>query len=267
MRVTVLGTGDATGVPAALCDCQYCRESDRRRKPAVLVESDDASVLLDVGPDVQGQLAAVDCYVADAVCLTHAHGDHSAGLPALYQRAKWDADHLDATGELGVTPEGFDPGFPVYLTDSARDHLADQYGFLDARLDLQSIEPGDAVTVGDATVAAFAVDHHRPTFATLGFVVESGSSTVAYAPDMRALADGPPDANVDLLVCEGAAALGQPVHGPRDELLDAIAAFDADRVVLVNVNEHLQRAHTDALDARAADLGFELASDFEEFAV
>lgn len=267
MHVTVLGTGDATGVPAALCDCEYCVESERRRKPAVLVESSDATILLDVGPDVQEQLAAVDCHATDAICLTHAHGDHSAGLPAVFQRAKWDAGHLDATAELDVTPEGFDPGFPVYLTDTARDHLADQYGFLSTRLDLQTIESDDAVAVENATVTAFAVDHHRPAFDTLGFVVESESSTVAYAPDMRGLVDGPPDADVDLLVCEGAAALGQPVHGPRDELLDAIAAFDAERVVLVNVNEHLQRAHTDELQARAADLGFELAADFDSLAV
>lgn len=267
MDVTVLGTGDATGVPAAFCDCEYCVESERRRKPAVLVESGDTTILLDAGPDLQEQLAAVDCYAADAVFLTHAHGDHSAGLPAVFQRAKWDGDHLDAIDGLDVTPEGFDPGFPVYLTDTACDHLADQYGYLDTRLDLRSIEPGDDLSVGDVTVTPFAVDHHRPAFDTLGFVVGSESATVAYAPDMRSLADGPPEADVDLLVCEGAAALGQPVHGPRDELLESIAAFDADRVVLVNVNEHLQRAHTDDLEGRATDLGFELVADFDSFAV
>jgi len=266
MRVTVLGTGDATSVPAALCDCEYCRASDRRRKPAVLVETDDATVLLDAGPDLQEQLDAVDCYAVDAVFLTHAHGDHSAGLPAIYQRAKWDADHLDAAGELDVTPEGFELAFPVYCTDTARDHLDERYGFLDSRLPLRTVASGDAVSVRGASVSAFPVDHHRPTFDTLGFVVEAGASTVAYAPDMRGLVDGPPAADVDLLVCEGAAALGQPVHGPRDELLDAIAAFDADRVVLVNVNEHLQRAHTATLRERAAALGFELAADFDAFA-
>jgi phosphoribosyl 1,2-cyclic phosphodiesterase len=267
MHATVLGTGDATSVPAALCDCEYCRASDRRRKPAVLVETDDSTLLLDAGPDLQEQLDAADCYAVDAVFLTHAHGDHSAGLPAVFQRAKWDADHLAAADELDVTPEGFDPGFPVYLTDTARDHLDEQYGYLDSRLNVEAVASDDTVSVGDAVVSAFPVDHHRPAFDTLGFVVEAGGATVAYAPDMRGLVDGPPDGDVDLLVCEGAAALGQPVHGPRDELLDAIAAFDADRVVLVNVNEHLQRAHTSTLESRAAALGFELAADFDTFSL
>jgi hypothetical protein len=37
--------------------------------------------------------------------------------------------------------------------------------------------------------------------------------------------------------------------------------------VLVNVNEHLQRAHTDELAGRAAEQGYELGSDFATFAL
>lgn len=218
MNVTTLGTGDATSVPAPLCDCEYCVESDRRRHPAVLVETADATLLFDAGPDVQEQLHEADVRDAEAVFLTHAHGDHSAGLPALSQTAKWDADHLAGVDDLEPTPDGFDPGYPIYLTETARDHLDDRYGFLDERLRLASVAAGEAVTVGNATVEAFPVEHHRPAFDTLGFLVRAGGATAAYAPDMRSFVDGPPDADVDLLVCEGAAILGQPVHGPRDEL-------------------------------------------------
>jgi phosphoribosyl 1,2-cyclic phosphate phosphodiesterase len=265
--VTLLGTGDATSVPAPLCDCEYCVESDRRRHPAVLVETDATTLLLDAGPDLQEQLAETGVRSADAVFLTHAHGDHSAGLPGLAQTAKWDADHLDAVDELAPTAEEFDPGYPVYLTDTAREHLGERDYDLGARLRLEPVDDGETETVGDATVTAVPVEHHRPTFRTLGFLVEAGGATLLYAPDVRSWVDGPPDADVDLLVCEGAAVLGQPVHGPADELRSAIDGVGADRTVLVNVNEHLQRSHTDELAGRAAEQGYELGSDFATFAL
>lgn len=265
MNVTLLGTGDATSVPAPLCDCEFCVESARRRHPAVLVETDDATLLFDVGPDVQEQLDAVDVRSVDGVFLTHAHGDHAAGLPALAQTVKWDADHLDAVDGLAPTGEAFDPGYPVYLTGTAREHLADQYYDLGARLRLESVEDGDAVAVGDVTVQAVPVDHHRPSFETLGFLVDRDGTRALYAPDVRSFVDGPPDVAVDLLVCEGAAVLGQPVHGPADELRAAIDGVGADRTVLVNVNEHLQRAHTDELGERASEQGYELGEDFATY--
>jgi phosphoribosyl 1,2-cyclic phosphodiesterase len=234
----------------------------------VLVETDDATVLLDVGPDIQEQLDAVGVRSADGVFLTHAHGDHSAGLSALHQSAKWDADHLDTTDDLKPTPEDFDPGYPIYMTETARENLSDRYGGdPGTRLDVQRITDDETVGVGDVTVEAFPVEHHRPTFDTLGFLLRGPTGTAAYAPDMRRFHEGPPDADVDLLVCEGAAILGQPVHGPRDELRDAIEAADADRVVLVNVNEHVQRKHTDELRSIATDFGYELGTDFETYEV
>ena len=267
MNVTLLGTGDATSVPAPLCDCEYCVASNRRRHPAVLVETTETTLLFDVGPDIQEQLDAVDVREVDGAFLTHAHGDHSAGLPTIGQTAKWDGAHLDRVDELEPTGDAFDPGYSVYLTETARAALAKRYGFLDSRLTFESVDDGQTVSVGDCEVTAVPVEHHRPEAQTLGFVVETDGSTVCYAPDMRRWYENPPTADVDLLVCEGAAVLGQPVHGPTDELLAAIDAVDADRVVLVNVNEHLQRKHTGELAAVAADHGCELGVDFETYEV
>lgn len=263
MRATLLGTGDATSVPAPLCDCEFCVESDRRRHPSVLVESGGTRLLLDAGPDVQEQLHETDTRDADAVFLTHAHGDHSAGLPALSQAAKWDADHLDETDEFGPTPDDFDPGYAVHCTETARDHLEDRYHRL--WLQFETVAAETSVDVGDCTVTAVPVEHSRPTFQPQAFVVDDGEQTLCYAPDMRRWHADPPAADVDLLVCEGAAVLGQPTHGPRDELRGAIDAVDADRTVLVNVNEHLQRAHTDELRDRARAAGYELGVDYASF--
>ena len=264
--ITLLGTGDATSVPAPLCNCEYCIDSDRRRHPSVLIETDDVGLLLDAGPDLQEQLHEIGVRSADGVFLTHKHGDHTAGLPALYQTAKWDSDHLASIQELQPTPEGFDPGFAIFATPKAHDALTTRYGPWDERLTYRSIEGGETVEINGTDVSAVPIDHHRPDCHTLGFVVDDGDKRICYAPDMRRWHADPPE-NVDVLICEGAAILGQPVHGPRDELLSAVESVDAERTVLVNVNEHVQQAHTGELQQRASQEGYELGTDFKTYEV
>lgn len=267
MKVTVLGSGDATAVPVPLCDCEYCLASERRRHPALLVEERGTTILLDIGPHVQGQLHRADAQSIDAAFLTHAHGDHSGGLPRLYQAAKWDSEHLATTESFEPTPEVADSGYTIYMTETAKEHLQADYEFLGTRLDITTLRAGHPVRVGNLEIEGVTVEHHRPTYETLGYLIRAGETSILYAPDMRRFVGSPPEEEIELCVCEGAALLGQPVHGPKDELQAAIEALNADRTVLVNINEHLQRAHTDELRTIAADRGVELAHDFQEIEV
>lgn len=79
MRVVLMGTGDAVGVPAPLCDCEYCAASERRRRPAVLVEVDGRRLVLDIGPDVADQLHGMEVYDVDGFFATHAYSTATGG--------------------------------------------------------------------------------------------------------------------------------------------------------------------------------------------
>ena len=58
MRVTFLGTGTSTGVPALTCACPVCRSQDprdRRLRPSAWLRWGEASVLIDTSSDLRQQ--------------------------------------------------------------------------------------------------------------------------------------------------------------------------------------------------------------------
>src|SRR5271166_2563117 len=88
MRVTVLGCGASTGVPAIGPNWGECDPYDprnRRRRVSVLVEASDVAILIDTSPDLREQLIDARVSRLDAVLMTHAHADHLHGIDDLRQ--------------------------------------------------------------------------------------------------------------------------------------------------------------------------------------
>ncbi len=83
MKVKILGTGTSQGVPVIACNCQVCQSTDpndKRLRTAVLIESDDVSIVIDAGPDFRQQMLREKVKDIDAILITHEHRDHIAGL-------------------------------------------------------------------------------------------------------------------------------------------------------------------------------------------
>ena len=83
MKITFLGTGTSTGVPAIGCDCPTCKSSDpkdKRFRSSVLLSFGGRNVLIDSTPDLRMQVLNNDIRRLDAILFTHSHADHIFGL-------------------------------------------------------------------------------------------------------------------------------------------------------------------------------------------
>lgn len=271
MKVTLLGSGDAVGVPAPLCGCHYCEESEQRRRPGLLVESGGSTVVLDVSPDIKEQLFRAECTDVDAFFITHHHFDHVGGIQELAHAAMGFDRHVGiASGQLD--PDEFrpeekpaNPTFDVYATQTAMDWIGGSRPDLTETLSFREISAETAVQVGDLRVTPFPVDHARSAFDTQGFAVDDGERRVVYVPDMKQFDGGTAHLGADVLFVEGASLFRAYYHGPGELLRSEIAAADASRTVLVNLNEHLQRMSTRELQTAVEPLGVELGRDFQTF--
>lgn len=83
MKITVLGSGSAYGVPYAgggWGKCDPNNPKNRRTTPSVLIEDGTTQLLVDMGPDFKEQSIRHNITNPDAVFFTHPHADHIAGM-------------------------------------------------------------------------------------------------------------------------------------------------------------------------------------------
>lgn len=83
MRITFLGSGTSQGVPVIACPCAVCTSADvrdNRLRSSILIETDEATIVIDSGPDFRYQMLRHKVTKLDAIVFTHGHKDHTAGL-------------------------------------------------------------------------------------------------------------------------------------------------------------------------------------------
>jgi phosphoribosyl 1,2-cyclic phosphate phosphodiesterase len=161
MRVTVLGCGGSTGVPAiggadgagdwGVCDPAEPR--NRRTRASIVIESGAGSrLLVDTSPDMRSQLLACRIPAIDAVLFTHAHADHITGLDDVRVLNRIVDRPLDAFGTAKTLDEivrRFSYAFLPWQPP----------GFYRPVLAERRVEPGMTIRAADLDVALFNQDH------------------------------------------------------------------------------------------------------------
>jgi len=83
LKVYFLGTGTSQGIPVIGSNHPVCRSTDpkdKRLRVSVWISWEDASYVIDCGPDFRQQMLTSNCQKVDGILFTHEHADHTAGL-------------------------------------------------------------------------------------------------------------------------------------------------------------------------------------------
>ncbi len=154
MKVTFLGTGTSQGVPILCCECEVCRSTnpkDNRLRSSILVQSSQANIVIDSGPDFRQQLLRIGLKTLDAVVFTHEHKDHIAGL-----------DEVKAFNFFNKVR------IPVYATGRVQEALKREFAYIFAdekypgipEVDLYTVR-NEPFTIKEITFTPIEVMHYK----------------------------------------------------------------------------------------------------------
>lgn len=150
--ITLLGTGTSVGIPVPGCGCRVCRSRDsrnRRSRCSALIQAEGTNILIDTSPEFRLQALTAGIDRLDAVFWTHGHADHLHGIDDL-RTMTWKKPVQGYASE--ETAEEIETRFD-YLWKTTR------YGGSKARIILNRIGPGEAVSVGSLTMIPVPVMH------------------------------------------------------------------------------------------------------------
>jgi phosphoribosyl 1,2-cyclic phosphate phosphodiesterase len=265
MRLTFLGTGTSSGVPAIGCLCAVCTSTDSRdarlRTSAALRWTDpsgrDRTLLLDAGPDLRAQALRERLTRCDAIFFTHNHVDHTFGL--------------DEVRRFNVMMGR--ETISIYAEEATMAHLRRVYTHIFERdrnvndsfvaslipwtITEEDVRLGRAAAVHGLDVTPIRLLHGRLPILGFrfdrapGFEARGGAADLlplAYCTDVSAI---PSESwkllrGVKTLVLDALRHRKHPTHFTLDEAINAAVSIGADRTYFVHMSHDLGHEATQA---------------------
>ncbi len=245
MKVTFLGTGTSQGVPVIGCDCEVCSSADpkdKRLRPALLLESEEARVVIDCGPDFRQQMLREGVRGIDAIVLTHEHNDHIIGID-------------------DVRPFNFmqKRDMAVYATRAVMKELQNRFAYAFAAerypgspmIDLLPIDKSSRFQIGDIDFQPIEVMHGK--LPVLGFRM----GDFAYLTDMKTITseEAAKLSGVDMLVVNALHHTPHHSHLSLNEALAFIEEINPRQAYLTHMS-HRMGCHREVSSQLPANVAF-----------
>lgn len=219
LSLTLLGTGNAAGMPVYGCTCELCvkcqADVSLKRSPcSALLKVGDKQYLIDAG-----QVNLHETFPAgsiDGIFVTHFHPDHVQGLFHL----RW----------------GKDLSIPIYSPPDSQG-CADLYKH-PGILEFQPQKKFTPFVLDELTVTPLPLIHSKPTF---GYLFEFETQRIAYLTDTKGLPPATEEylasRQLDCLVidCSFKPGFDGKGHNNLDEVQAIQSRLQASKVVLTHI--------------------------------
>ncbi len=252
MKITVLGCGSAYGVPVIGGDWGACNPENpknRRLCPSILIEDNNARLLVDMGPDFRQQAEQHNIRLLDGVFYTHGHADHITGNFHLPMLMRYYTDR----------------NLPLYATRRTRQEIEKLWWFQnDPAINVEysgsgrplwhEIRPFYGFNVGGMDVMPFSLMHGRMECTGLRV------GDFAYATDVNEIPEESFDhlQNLAVWIVECNCEFNKDKsHSYLEQTLAWIARVKPQRAILTHMDHTMDY---DSISAKLPD-GVELAYD------
>jgi phosphoribosyl 1,2-cyclic phosphate phosphodiesterase len=271
LRVTILGSGTSSGVPAIGCDCAVCRSGDprdRRTRPSILIDLGEPDrvaeaegavgtgaadspvaravrfVLVDTSTDLRVQALANDVRRVDAVLFTHAHADHVFGIDEIRRFNALQRSAIPIMAAPHTLAE-------IRQTFAYIFNPPPAYGGGIPKLSPFAI--GGPFTLGGVEIAPIPLLHGPMPI--LGFRV----GAFAYLTDCNEIpaASWPLLSGVRALVLDALRDRPHSTHFSVDEALDVVARLRPERTYFTHIAHDLAHAATNARLPPGVELAYD----------
>ncbi len=230
MEITLLGTGTSQGVPVIACQCPVCQSENpknNRLRTSALIEWEGHRLVIDCGPDFRQQMLNAKVDKIDAICFTHEHADHTAGLddirPLYFKQKK---------------------PVPIYGLPRVLDDLKRRFNYIFTekkrypgapRVSVNYLQPHQTFTLGGQTIEALPVLHGD--LPILGYKLNN----FAYITDAKTFPDSTLAAlkNLDLLIINALHHKEHKTHLNLQESLELIKILKPKKAVLIHISHYM----------------------------
>ena len=232
MKIYFLGTGTSQGIPVIGSQHSVCKSKDlkdKRLRVSVWIEWEDASIVIDCGPDFRQQMLTSGCQRIDAIFFTHEHADHTAGLD-------------------DIRPFFFKQGdIPIYAHPRVIENLIQRFGYI---FETENKYPGapsvqthfinNNKTIDFKNKTIVPVDILHGNWQVFGFRIDN----FAYLTDVKTMTQEEMDklSGLDVLVVNALREEPHPTHLSLQEALDFIEKMQPKKAYLTHIS-HLLGFH------------------------
>lgn len=239
-QIIFLGTGTSQGVPMIACHCPVCASTDprdNRTRSSVVVQTPEAAIAVDTGPDFRTQCLRERIEALDAVIYTHAHTDHIMGFDDLRRFCDLHAENK----------------MPIYASPETMTALKRcfQFAFDGSARFPGYINPEPHVVegpfwIGETEITPLPVPHG--SILVNGYLfTRHGRRLFAYLSDCKAVSPEIREqiAGVEVLCVDALRHRPHPTHMSLDEALEVAAAVRPGQTFLTHLCHDLGHAVTE----------------------